>query len=562
MLVDWGEVSILGNLLAAEGRDVSDLPSTGVLGELGRRAGVTHTPEVDRVAALEAREPVSDEFVRLLSQHLRTRETNDEGEANMLRPAQALALRELYEYGGLVAPMRCGSGKTLVTLLAPTLLQSKRPLLLVPASLRDKTRRDFARYRLDWRVRLPKILSYEELSRKNQHTILEQLDPDLVLCDEAHKIRNRDAACTRRVDRFRKAKPSVVWAELSGTLIDDRLAHYRPAFVRSLGDRAPVPLAEVDAEEWAAYVDRDVPTRRRMSAGALEQLGDFHEYMRSRRGVVPTPGSECDAGIEIATWSPELPETVSTTIREVTLTGERPDGILLGERELPDCLCQLALGFYYVWDPLPPAWWLTPRSDWVAWVRERLDEHHPEYDSTEQLAAGLDHGKLRDTEGKQALEAWRAVKHRFEPNRVPVWVDRGILTQAIDRAGDGCLVWVRYRAAGFELARQGVEYFGEGTHAEAAEGRTIAASIAAHGTGANLQAWARNLVLTPPAGAHIWEQLLARTHREGQKADTVFVDLIDAIGYHSDVVSRARSQARAVGRASGFSQKLVEATWI
>src|SRR5581483_3986984 len=61
-----------------------------------------------------------------------------------LRPKQAQALYEMGVYGGLVAVMRVGSGKTLVTLLASAMFdpEPRKPLLVTKASLRGKTKDD------------------------------------------------------------------------------------------------------------------------------------------------------------------------------------------------------------------------------------------------------------------------------------------------------------------------------------------------------------------------------------------------------------------------------------
>ena len=53
-----------------------------------------------------------------------------------LRTVQAAALTEIGLNQGLFAPIGVGHGKTLISLLAPHLLNSERPLLLVPAQLR------------------------------------------------------------------------------------------------------------------------------------------------------------------------------------------------------------------------------------------------------------------------------------------------------------------------------------------------------------------------------------------------------------------------------------------
>jgi len=48
----------------------------------------------------------------------------------------------------------------------------------------------------------------------------------------------------------------------------------------------------------------------------------------------------------------------------------------------------------------------------------------------------------------------------------------------------------------------------------------------------------------------------------GQRADRVAYQLIDAIPYHRDVVSRALRSTRKDSIASGFSYKLLDAMWV
>lgn len=522
-------------------------------------------PVLTRVLMLPRREPASAELVAVLSAALRTRERNDAGEPNELRAAQAEVLREAYEYGGVFAPMQVGAGKSLPTLLLPTLLRSARPVLMVPASLREKTRRDFARYRKDWFVRLPTIVSYEEMGRVDREDLLLRLNPDLLMLDEAHHVRN-DSARTRRVARCIEAcKPVVVC--LSGTLMTENLLDYQHHAVWCLNERAPVPTRRADAERWASALDRDLGPLKRIPMGALEYIpGGYHDWFRNSRGVVPTSGSDCSASIQISMWTPELPAALKQIIAGVTISSLRPDGELLDEWELPDCQSQLALGFYYVWDPLPPEWWLWPRRQWRQFVRDVLDAHLEGFDSEAQIVNALDaevptHEVPGADEGRRLLTAWRAVRDQFEPNTVPVWISDEVLREAVAAAKrEPTLVWVRYRAAGLKLHELGLPYYGGGQDPEGARG-SIALSISAHGTGRNMQAWHRSLVLTPPANADAWEQLIGRTHRAGQRSDTVHVSVIGTIDYHATTMARILSQAHAITRASGFDHKLAIADW-
>lgn len=576
-------MSMFDQWLASEGRSRADVPLRGDLGSFVRDAGVPHDASLDRVLAIPRRQPATEQEIDQLSAYLRKRPYNTNGEPNRLRPAQVEALRELYECRGLFGPMRVGSGKTLVTLLAATLLGSGRQVLVVPAKLRVKTRREFAAYFDDWHVRLPTILSYEELGRPDREHKLLEAAPDLLLLDEAHKARNLDSAVTRRIKRTIDALHPVV-AVLSGTLITDKLMEYHHQALWALGEGAPIPLQRSDAELWSNAVDKDVTTLRRFSAGALEAIpGGFHQWLRGSRGVVPTPGDDCKATIQMSLWCPETPEPLRKVTQRVADTAMRPDGEPLDEWEVATCLSQLALGFYYVWDPMPPDYWLRPRRGWRMYTQAVLDEHLDGFDSKAQITNALDRpDRLQPPEadeGRELLAAWRAVKHTFEPNPVAVWWDPAtsawtrpgvdpvapppILAQAVRDAGPACLIWTRFSAPGEQLSRLGVPYYGGGTDPESAPpGQTIALSINAHGEGRNMQfGWHRALLLTLPADPDGLEQVIGREHRQGQKSPTVAIRVINTIDYHTRTLSKVLTEAAATSAANGFPQKLIQASW-
>ena len=135
-----------------------------------------------RILALPRRRPCDEALVRELSACL-----TEPGCSAHLRPAQAVALRELYCERGLFAPMRVGAGKTLVSLLAAPMLGARRPLLVVRGEDRDKTIADFARYRsAGWRVQLPRLATYSLLGHPRHADDLPEMRPDLIIMDEAH----------------------------------------------------------------------------------------------------------------------------------------------------------------------------------------------------------------------------------------------------------------------------------------------------------------------------------------------------------------------------------------
>jgi superfamily II DNA or RNA helicase len=167
---------------------------------------VRASSELRRILALPRRdindpayyEPLVEQMTELLKQP-------DASPSARLKPVQAVALYEIAAYGGGFCPIETGYGKTLVSLLTFFVLDAQRPLLVLPASLIDKTEREARKYRKDWLVPNNIVMvSYEVLGRVNQAAYLEKHDPDVVVCDEVHRLKNKKAAVTRRFNRFLK----------------------------------------------------------------------------------------------------------------------------------------------------------------------------------------------------------------------------------------------------------------------------------------------------------------------------------------------------------------------
>src|ERR1019366_1894577 len=94
------------------------------------------------------------------------------------------------------------------------------------------------------------------------------------------------------------------------------------------------------------------------------------------------------------------------------------------------------------------------------------------------------------------------------------------------------IAWTEHVAVGERLAQlAGVHYYGrEGLNADGAmiedERGACVASIAANHKGRNLQHFSRSFIVSCPPNAAILEQLLGRTHRDGQEADCVTADVL------------------------------------
>ena len=507
-----------------------------------------------------------------------------------LRPIQALALAEARRANGLFAPIGVGAGKSDIALLLPKVMKSKVAVLLVPANLREKVfRQDYptlvTQYRLP-RLAKAKVLaldaecvlhvhSYNELSSPLKHDLLDQLAPDLIICDEAHALRHPSAARTRRFLQYFKVHPETRLCVLSGTMTSKSIKDYAHLALLSLRDNTPVPTKYTILEEWAAAIDSaPVPA----PPGALVRLCEPGEQAREgfRRRVVETPGviATTDGSLGTSLVLSARPLHATHAIREAlrvmreTWTtpdeGEAFDEILTLHRYLR----QLAAGFYYRW-VWPKGESAQVRANWTearkAWNREVANfltyRAQKGIDSPMLYAKACAEGRL----SSMNYERWAAVRNTAKPEVEAVWLDEYLVDDAVAWGNHAPgIVWYEHASLGAAISRKGgFPLFGPGAEGILKERgtRTIVASIKAHGTGKNLQGFNRNLVTTSPTSGTVWEQLLGRTHRPGQEADEVTVDVYRHTLEMRSAVNKALRDADYQQTTTGNRQKLLSATY-
>lgn len=287
----------------------------------------------------------------------------------------------------------------------------------------------------------------------------------------------------------------------------------------------------------------------------------FHKRLVSTPGVVCSLHAEqVDCSLYIDGHLFPVNEATEKNFDTLRSLWETPDGWALSEAvDVWRHARELALGMHYVWDPRPPEDWLQARRAWAKFVRERLARSRT-LDSEKQVALACEKGELPNAE----YAAWIEIKDTFTINQKAVWHDDSALLfcEAWLRKEKG-ICWVDHTFFGRELARRTrLPYFGQS--GLDADGRSILdakgpiiASVAANGTGKNLQAWSKNLVTSCPTGAAVWEQLLGRTHRPGQTADEVTVDVLIGCVEHAEAWQRARAEAVMSSDMLGQPQKIL-----
>jgi hypothetical protein len=539
-----------------------------------RRRGVQDSQELRRIADVPRRvwEPtVAQEWADRWTQALRR-----EGGTMSLRPIQAIALSEIAQWGGGFFPIRVGGGKTLISLLAPRVVpQCARPLLLLPAHLRDKTRNEMRALREHWKLpAFLRIESYQMLSRVNGAELLTNYAPDLIICDEAHYLKNPGAACTKRMARYLRANREAVSVFMSGTITKRSIRDFAHLASWALGDLSPAPADFNVLDEWSRALDVNVAEHRRLSPGALRRLGPGPEIRKVYRdrlvetpGVVATQEGPLPIELRIKSHSVQLDPIVEEayrTLREMWTTPDDwpvEDGVAMWRHAR-----ELSSGFYSKWDPRPPEDWRDARREWASMCRDLISSNRRNLDTELQVRMAV----LKDyaPHARPTLDRWLEIQPTFEPNAVAVWVsDRTVDWIANRVRGTRTLVWTERPALGLRLAeKHGLPYYAN-LGVDARTGRQVeqhgdgpaVLSIDANAIGRNLQKWNKNLIVDVPPNGAKWEQMLARTHRDGQASPVVDVDVL--FGCIEDVRGfwRAVEDSEYAEDMTGQAQKLVHA---
>ncbi len=544
---------------------------------------VRRTDELDRILALPRRriEETPKELVSRLTALLKRPEGTW-----ALWLAQAQALHDLGTLGGAFCPLDVGEGKTLITLLAAYILNSASPLLLLTAGLIRKTERNRADLEQHWRIPANlQFLSYEMLGRVQAKDELDAIAPDLIIADEAHKLKNPHSAVTRRVNRYMEEHPETRFMALSGTFMDQSLLEFGHILRWCLRENAPIPASNHELEEWACALDQDVDDLLRIEPGALVELASPEDkgtsLARARRGfqrrLLETPGvvsavrseadpdrAGCSIYVKAVTYRMKpITDEYMTKLRRDMVTPD--DWQLTQASEVWRHAGELALGFHQVWDPRPPQEWRDARRAWDGYVRDTLSRSRT-LDSPEDVAQAVEEGRL--PAGVDRLAAWRVIRDTFTPNPVAIWHDDSAIQTAakwLAKTGGG-VVWTEHVAFAERLAEAtGAPYFGpkgldvRGRTIEDAPAHTPAiASIDANREGLNLQyQWSRCLFVSPSKSPRRWQQAIARFHRYGQRADVVEVDVFLGCAEHAKAFAKALEGAAAVRDTMGAQQKLL-----
>ena len=486
-----------------------------------------------------------------------------------LRPVQSAMLYSAEKHRGGFFAARTGSGKLLTSLLIPTAINAKKAVLIVPASRKVPTMEAIRELNKHWRLVPCVVITYNELSQAKNHDLFDRLEPDAIIADEAHSLKQADGPRWRRVARVPRHVPFFA---MSGSFANRDLLEWRHLCARALGNAAPVPLDYATGVEWSRALNpRHMAP---LEPGPLLTLGpgdDLSEIFGRR--VVSAPGV-VSSGHDI----PDIPLTLSTHELPASEAQKDAEAYMVGNWMTP-CewpidtamdmwrhLRELSHGLYYRWQDPPPAEWLMARKEWSIFVREHTSGNW-RFDLPTQVKGAVLSGDLPDPAG--ALAMWTEREPSYTPVLKPVWLDDSTLEYAAAWAAqdrEQGIVWVSCADFGERLQQMtGLPYFRQGAedvngkHIEQHRGVCIA-SVSSCSTGHNLQHHQRNLVLSVPSPI-ILEQLISRTHRDGQKLP-VTVEFLLRLKSDHDALAKARVDATTISKQFHTTQRLLYGEWL
>lgn len=509
-----------------------------------------------------------------------------------LRPVQVAALLAIRDVSGGFLPIGVGHGKSWIAVLAATACDRELAIILAPSGTLSQLRETHRELSEHYDVRPAEFVSYAALSRPDGGDLLRRIladhgvtaDRAVLVLDEAHKIRTPTAARTMRVVRFAVAHPELAIVAMSGTMTSRSIRDMGHLAEMALRENSPIPRERRDLDLWSRCLDVDgFPSARDWQglkplsdwgACGWEQLrgeqrqrfarGTFNLRLESAPGVVATRDASVDCSLYLATHDDAVTADEILELLEVVDQGDHPSGEpLVDDLETVRVKRQLALGFWYQWvwpNGVIDEVWLAARRAWGRYVRRELEANAREgYDSPSLVYAQceLEHRQGSRKAIHRAWAAWSLERHKPQPPTVARWVNWTLLECAMSwaRANDG-IVWYQSDAVARELQARGLPTYLAGDQVPRHR-HACAMSIRAHGTGLNLQAWDRALVLEPPSSGSTWEQLLGRLHRQGQESDEVVWEVLTHLPVFESAMRTARRQAEYIQATSGQRQKLL-----
>lgn len=258
--------------------------------------------DLERILALPIRRLPDEEDVEIESFERISAEAFANGDR--LLPKQVDALREFEAMRGGFFPVGVGFGKSGIALMSSQLAYSNgwatRILLLVPVHLvgslmkrhipewRRRTNLSLTFHVLAGKTREQRsklahsgaagvyVMPYSLLSQPDTVELLQAIDADMFVADEAHRLKNPRSACTKRlmhvIDERADQGRAPIFVAMSGSFTTKTIMEYHHLIDAALKDGSPLPRRNSTAYTWGLVIDSGASPTNALVAGAMGKL--------------------------------------------------------------------------------------------------------------------------------------------------------------------------------------------------------------------------------------------------------------------------------------------------
>ena len=503
-----------------------------------------------------------------------------------LNKIQRQALSSLTQHNSLFGPIGVGWGKSWIAVLSGSALKADLSIILAPASTLDNLRLVLNQLSRHFWVPRTHVMSYAALSQPTTTCLLSDISKGhskvVLVCDEAHKLKRMDSARTKRVVRFMQSNPTTIFVPLSGTMTSKSVKDFAHLAEMALRDNTPLPRDPHDLEAWSQVLDSDgrptqhdferfMPVDPKVEGTSQQERcrRTFQHRLRRTPGVVASDVGSLGTslvieGITDVNIPPIINDALTTIESGEDLSGE----VLVDDASVWRAKQHVTQGFFYQWDwpdGIPDYDYMDARSSWSRHVRAVLStEARTGFDSPTLVAKEVERQLESGANDPihRAYKRWLPYTDTPPPPTKTIWLDDYLVRHAANWANtqsEPVILWYSSQAVGELLRSWGWPVYGAGDSPPLTP-HTCAMSIKAHGVGKNLQGWSKALVIAPPSGGLVWEQLLGRSHRQGQQADEVVMFVYAHHQTFKDSLRKAVREARYIEASTGNTQKLLYAT--
>ena len=394
----------------------------------------------------------------------------------------------------------------------------------MPASLKQKTINELGEYRKNFVFDAPYILSYEKLSRASGKQELEEYAPDLIICDEAHHVKDLNSTRTKRLGRYLYKNENCFFVCMSGTLFNRSLEDFAHLADWALEENSPLPRNSRDVQEFDAVLKGEANPYQYSRFSPFLKLGTshkeaFYNRIKSSQGIVITEQETVKSSIIFHEWKLKVPQELKKSIDRCFYDGVIPalndldpsldfdkltasDHLWSNQDSIASrLLTQMLSGLVYFWEwenNTPNYEWLQARRMWNNAVHFILDMNMEKFDSRyliESLFYELPQDLVEDFE--PAFKEWQALKHLPPPPTSLIWVSDYMIDAVkswVEKQKKPFIIWVNLKGVGERLEQElNIPYIRKGEPPNTAKNCIL--SIKSHGTGKNLQHFSKKFLV-------------------------------------------------------------------